>query len=161
VNCPTDGPAPWAGPSASSDHAHAPTNADLANLLAFRTALRLFLHWSQTQARAAGLTAGQHQLLVAIKGHPDPRGPAVSDLAGYLLLRHHSVVELIDRAASAGLVERHADPGDRRLIRVRLTAGGETKLSRLTPAHLDELRTLAPVLDQLVATWAAETRHEG
>jgi DNA-binding MarR family transcriptional regulator len=134
------------------------TDADFKNLLAFRTGLRRFLHWSQTQARAAGLTPRQHQLLVAIKGHPHPLGPAVSDLADYLLLRHHSVVELIDRAALAGLVERHADPADGRVSRVRLTPAGEQSLARLAPAHLDELRTLAPILNQLVAHWAAETQ---
>ena len=41
---------------------------DFQNLLAFRTSLRWFLHWSQTRARAVGLTPAQHQLLVAIKG---------------------------------------------------------------------------------------------
>jgi DNA-binding MarR family transcriptional regulator len=139
--------------------AHALTGADYQNLLAFRAAVRRFLTWSQIQVRGAALTPSQ-QLLVAIQGHPDPRGPAVSDLAGYLLLRHRSAVGLIDRAASAGLVERHADPRDRRLTRIRLTADGETRLSHLAPVYLDELRALAPVLDQLVATWSAETRRE-
>jgi DNA-binding MarR family transcriptional regulator len=68
-------------------------------------------------------------------------------------LRHHSTVELVDRAEKAGLVERWADDDDGRLTRVRLTAEGEACLSRLAPAHLDELRNLAPVLDQLVARW--------
>ena len=75
---------------------------DFQNLLAFRTSLRRFLHWSQTQARAVGLTPAQHQLLVAIKGHAGNQDPTISDLAEYLLLRHHSVVELVDRAAAAG-----------------------------------------------------------
>ena len=54
---------------------------DFQNLLAFRTSLRRFLHWSQTQARAVGLTPAQHQLLVAIKGHPGSQDPTISDLA--------------------------------------------------------------------------------
>jgi DNA-binding MarR family transcriptional regulator len=141
--------------SPAGEHVNELTDTDFANLLAFRTRLRRFLHWSQTQARAAGLTPSQHQLLVAVKGHPDPQGPTVSGLAGHLLLRHHSVVELIDRAASAGVVERHADPGDRRATRIRLTADGEARLTHLAGAHLDELRTLAPLLDQLVGRWPA------
>ena len=39
-------------------------------LLAFRTALRRFLHWSEQQAELAGLTGQQHQLLLAIRGTP-------------------------------------------------------------------------------------------
>jgi len=118
------------------------TPSDFENLLAFRTSLRRFLHWSQTQARAVGLTAAQHQLLVAIKGHPGGQD---------------SVVELVDRAATAGVVTRQRDAEDGRLTRVALTADGEARLARLGPAHLDELRNLAPVLDQLVAEWAAHT----
>ena len=134
---------------------HELTSSDFENLLAFRTSLRRFLHWSRTQAQAAGLTPAQHQLLVAIKGHPGGQEPTIGDLAGYLLLRHHSAVELVDRAAAAGLVERRGDAEDGRVTRVVLTGDGEERLSKLAPAHLDELRNLAPVLDELVADWAA------
>jgi DNA-binding MarR family transcriptional regulator len=128
------------------------SSEDFQNLLTFRTGLRRFLHWSQTQAKAVGLTSAQHQLLVAVKGHPGG-DPAIGDLAGYLLLRHHSAVELVDRAEAAGLVERLDDPGDGRVTRVRLTPDGEARLAKLAAAHLDELRHLAPVLDELVARW--------
>ncbi len=134
------------------------SSEDFRNLLAFRTGLRRFLYWSQTEAKAAGLTPAQHQLLVAIKGHPGGR-PAISDLAASLMLRHHSTVELVDRAQAAGLVERADDPGDGRVTRVLLTADGEARLAKLTPAHIDELRHLAPVLEQLIARW--DQRHQG
>lgn len=39
-------------------------------LHAFRHALRRFLRFSEEGARAAGLTAQQHQLLLAVKGQP-------------------------------------------------------------------------------------------
>jgi DNA-binding MarR family transcriptional regulator len=130
------------------------TDEDYENLLAFRTSLRRFLHWSQTKARAAGLTPAQHQLLLAIKGHRGPDSPAVSDLASYLLLRHHSAVGLIDRAETAGFVQRWRDERDGRVTRVKLTDDGEARLTTLASAHLDELRNLAPVLDQVVLRWS-------
>lgn len=130
---------------------HQLTREDYQNLLEFRTGLRRFQHWSQTQARSAGLTPAQHQLLLAIKGHPGDTSPAIGDLAAYLLLRPHSAVELVDRAEAGGLVERWGDNHDGRLTRVRLTADGEERLNRLAAAHLDELQRLAPVLDHLVA----------
>jgi DNA-binding MarR family transcriptional regulator len=129
------------------------TSEDYENLLAFRTSLRRFLHWSQTQARGVGMTPAHHQLLLAVKGHRGRKGPAIGDLAGYLLLRHHSTVELVGRAEAAGLVERWSDNDDGRIARVRLTAEGERRLDRLASAHLDELQQLAPVLGQLVARW--------
>ena len=55
---------------------------DFEKLLEFRVTLRRFQRWSEDQARAAGLTHVQHQLLVAIKGHPGDEQPAVGDLAG-------------------------------------------------------------------------------
>ena len=88
--------------------------------------------------------------LVAIKGHPGNRPPAVGDLAGYLLLRPHSTVELIDRAEAAGLVERVPDDNDGRVVRVRLTKDGDRIVHRLARAHLDRLHELATVLDDLV-----------
>jgi DNA-binding MarR family transcriptional regulator len=121
---------------------------DYERLLAFRTGLRKFLHWSESRARESGLTPAQYQLLIAVKGHGRP--PTVGDLAGYLLLRHHSAVELIDRAEDAGLVTRAGDVADGRVIRVMLTELGEDKLRALAPVHLDELRRLAPVLDELI-----------
>lgn len=127
---------------------------DYENLLAFRISLRRFQHWSQEQARAVGLTPAQHQLLLAIKGHRGGRGPAIGDLAGYLLLRPHSTVELVDRAEAAGLVDRWSDSDDGRVTRVRLTPAGEQALDRLSAAHLEELSRLAPVLDQLLAQTA-------
>jgi DNA-binding MarR family transcriptional regulator len=127
------------------------TREDFEHLLAFRVSLRRFQRWSEDQAQAAGLTHVQHQLLVAIKGHPGAGPPTVGDLAGYLLLRHHSTVELVDRAEAAGFVRRIADASDGRLVRVRLTAQGERILNDLTPAHLAELHDLAAVLDELVA----------
>ena len=127
------------------------TREDFQHLLAFRSSLRGFERWSENQARQAGLTHVQHQLLVAVKGHPGGAPPTVRDLAGYLLLRHHSTVELVDRAELAGFVQRAADSSDGRLVRVRLTDRGERILNELTPAHLVELHSLAAVLDELVA----------
>lgn len=119
------------------------TAADYAKLLGFRTALRRFLHWSEEEARAAGLTPAQHQLLLAIKGHGEERGPTVGDLAEYLVLKHHSVVELIDRAGDAGLVRRERDEDDHRVVHLRLTALAETRIEELSRLHLEELRRLS------------------
>ena len=137
------------------------TRDDFEHLLAFRTSLRRFQHWSEEQAQAAGLTHVQHQLLVAVKGHPGDRPPTVGELADYLLLRHHSAVELVDRAATAGLVRRVSDPSDGRVVRVELTQLGEQRLAELTPAHLDELHRLADVLNQLTTGWNGRNGRNG
>jgi DNA-binding MarR family transcriptional regulator len=118
-------------------------------LLAFRTGLRRFLRWSAEQAAAAGLTPAQHQLLLAIRGHPDAAGPTISDVASSLLRRHHSTVELVDRAQAAGLVQRHPDANDSRVVRLGLTPPGTKRLETLAALHLEELARLGPQLQGL------------
>ena len=116
------------------------TDEDFAGLLELRDGLRRFLHWSEDQARAVGVTGTQHQLLLAVRSHGAP--PSIGEIAEHLLLRHHSVVELVDRAERAGLVERFDDDVDQRVVRVRVTTEGEAKLTALAAAHLEELSRL-------------------
>lgn len=97
-----------------------------------------------------GLTHAQHQLLVAIKGHPGAIAPAVNELADYLLLRHHSTVELINRAETAGFVRRRPDAADARVVRVELTPEGDRLVTKLARRHLAELHDLAATLHNLV-----------
>src|SRR3954471_10678346 len=119
-------------------------------LLEFRTALRRFNNWSEEQAREVGLTHAQHQLLLAIKGHRGPEPPTIGDVADYLLLRHHSAVELVNRVQAAGLLERNRDTHDARIVRLRLTDNGESCIEQLTALHLAELGQLAPLLHHAV-----------
>jgi DNA-binding MarR family transcriptional regulator len=91
-------------------------------------------------------------LLVAVKGRPGDESPAISDLAGYRLLRHHSVVGPVDRAAAGGLVERQTADG--RITRMTLTAGGQARLDRLTrPISA----SCAPYVEESVVTAQSQT----
>jgi DNA-binding MarR family transcriptional regulator len=115
---------PHTDPTATS----ALTDAEYHALARFRFALRVFLRFSKDAARAAGVTPEQHQLLLAVRGS-DSGSPTVSDLAESLQVRHHSAVELIDRAVDADILER------------------------LSAVHRDELRRfhteLQPILTEL------------
>ena len=120
------------------------THSEYQALARFRRGLREFLHFSEEAAKGAGVTPAQHQLLLAIKGMaPDgATAPTIGDVAEWLMLRHHSAVELVDRAAGSGLVTRAADPNDARCQRLSLTSQGEAKLARLSAVHREELRRL-------------------
>ena len=125
------------------------SQADFEHLLELRTGLRRFLRWSEHQAKAAGLTAAKHQLLLAVKGHHDPAGPTIGEIADYLVLRHHSAVGLVDRAEKDGLVRRASDPTSRSVVRVTLTPEGGAKLDGLAESHLEEIAHLAPTMRTL------------
>jgi DNA-binding MarR family transcriptional regulator len=126
------------------------SDADYRRLLAFRTQLRYFDQWSARQAAEFGLTHAQHQLLLAIRGHDDARGPTVGEVAKYLLVRHHTAVELANRAEELGLIARRRDRADGRVVRLVLTAKGRRSIRALSAAHLEELRQLAPILAAVI-----------
>lgn len=125
------------------------SDRDFQQLLDLRSSLRRFLRWSESRASAVGLTPAQHQLLLAVRGHPDLRGPTISEVARYLVLRHHSAVGLVDRAAAAGLVKRVPDTQRPGRVRLELTPAGAVRLDELTAVHLEELGGLAPSMEQL------------
>jgi DNA-binding MarR family transcriptional regulator len=127
-------------------HSRRIADADYERLLKFRTGLRRFLRWSEEQAQTAGVSPAQHQLLLAIRGHPDSVGPTIGDVADSLLLRHNSAVELVDRAERAALVRRRQDRTDHRVVRLALTGRGAETLRRLTAVTLEELDRLSPRL---------------
>lgn len=125
------------------------SHEDYARLLRFRTELRRFEDWSRRQAQQVGLTPAQHQLLLAVKGHSDRRGPTIREVSEYLYVRHHSAVELTDRVVVAGLVARSPDACDARSVRITLTELGEARIEQLSQLHLSELSRLAPLLGHL------------
>lgn len=67
-------------------------------------------------------------------------------LAERLQLKHHSVVELINRAQHRNLVGRTSDPDDARAVRVQLTVTGERALPLLSALSRDELRRMGSTL---------------
>jgi len=126
------------------------SDADYARLLTVRSELRRFEGWSAEQAAAQGLTASQHQLLLAVRGHDEEVGPTISQAADYLLIRHHSAVELVDRTAKAGLIVRTRDAHDHRVVRLQLSDEGHRILEALSEAHLAELANLTPLFESLL-----------
>jgi len=126
-------------------------DTDYQRLLAFRTQLRDFLRWSEQAAHDAGLTPSLHQLLLVVRGHPSVAGPTIGDAAELLHIRHHSVVELAQRAETAGLLERVRDERDHRRLHLRLTNHGHVQLESLTRRHLTPIEALASALGSVVS----------
>ncbi len=115
-------------------------------LAEFRYRIRVFLNGSEQAARAAGLEPQQYLLLLAVRGLPLRREASIRELAERMQLRHHSVVELVDRLERRLLLRRERSRVDRRQVIVHLTLRGERIILRLAKQRLDELRTAAPAL---------------
>jgi DNA-binding MarR family transcriptional regulator len=138
---------------------------DYQALAEFRYQIRRFLHFSEETARKAGLEPQHHQLMLAVKGAAKRTEPRIAYLAERLQLQHHSVVELVDRLAKRGLIQRTRSQEDRREVHVKLTPRGERILKQLTLDHGVELRTAASALittlkKVMATTQGSHKRHE-
>lgn len=122
------------------------TKRDFEALARFRFGIRRYLRFSEETVRSQGVTPQHYQLMLALKGFPGRDWATVRELAERLQLRHHSVVELVDRAQAQGLVERAPHPEDARAVRVQLSGDGERLLGRLSALHRDELRRMDTAL---------------
>jgi DNA-binding MarR family transcriptional regulator len=128
------------------------TKEDFEALAEFRFGIRRYLRFSEETVRRHGLAPQQYQLMLALKGFPGREWATVRELADRLQLRHHSVVELLNRAQGQGLVHRAPDPSDGRAVRVLLTDAGDEVLARLSALHRDELRRMQRALT--LPTWS-------
>jgi DNA-binding MarR family transcriptional regulator len=113
--------------------------SSIRDLALFRYNLRKFLRFSEKAARQFGVTPQQHQLMLGVAGFTGRGSASVSELAEFLQERHHSVVELIERAVQNRLVYRERDTVDRRVVLVFLTPLGEKTLSKLATLHQEEI----------------------
>ncbi len=123
---------------------------DYQALAQFRYQLRLFLAFREAGAQKAGLTPQQHQALLGIKGFSGPAPASIGDLARFLLIRHHTAVELVSRMAKLGLVSRAVDAEDARRVLVQLTRKGERKLQALSSTHIEELKAVNRALGKFL-----------
>jgi DNA-binding MarR family transcriptional regulator len=129
-------------------------------LAAFRYSLRRFIRFSEGAAQAAGVTAQQHQALLAIKGFPARDQITVGELAERLQLRHHSAVGLIDRLVMEKLVVRAPSADDRRQVLIQLTRRGERVLGKLASIHREQLARIGPELSQLLQRLHGDEREK-
>ncbi len=119
------------------------TTLELAELLT-HTARRL-RRGSIVQLAPLGLTYAQARVLrlVAHEG----RALRMADLAAQLDVVPRSVTTMVDALEAAGLVARHADPGDRRSVLVGLSDDGRRLLDRLETARRDSAEEVFGGLD--------------
>ena len=122
------------------------TAAEFRALAEFRYQIRIFLNGSEEAARNADLEPQQYLLMLALRGLPAGREPSIRELAERMQLRHHSVVELVDRLERRQLLRRERSRTDRRQVILHLTPRAEKLLTRLAKQRISELLTAAPAL---------------
>ena len=125
---------------------------DYQALGAFREALRRFLAFSEAGAEELGLTAQQHQALLAIKAYTGDEPMTVGQLAHCLEIKSNSAVGLVKRLEERRLVTRQPSTHDRRRALLRLTPAAEQALEQISLKNLALLKSSASVFNELLAT---------
>jgi DNA-binding MarR family transcriptional regulator len=110
---------------------------------AFLRATRLHRQLMIRVLAEQGTPPGQAMCLRIVAAHD---GATQREIAGMLHLSAPTVTAMLKRMEAHGTITREADPGDQRVTRVRLTAGGREQERRLR-AILGE--RLGEVLDPL------------
>lgn len=134
------------------------TAAEFRSLAEFRYRIRIFLNGSEEAARNAGLEPQQYMVMLALRGLPAGREPTIRELAERLQLRHHSVVELVDRLEKRQFLRRERSRSDRRQVILYLTPRGERILTRLAQQRISDLRIAAPALVRALTAVIRSTR---
>jgi DNA-binding MarR family transcriptional regulator len=117
-------------------------------LLAWLHLMRVFSRVQRQEANHLAkynLTLAQFDVLSRLSV---TEGITQQALADQLLVTKGNVCGLIDRLSEQGLVERRADPEDRRANLLYLTAAGRALAQQVVPAHQRVLHSLMRGLDE-------------
>ena len=134
---------------------------------------RLLKTYADQRARQFGISRAQWAVLIRIDRN---EGLKQSELADMLDLQPITLTRLLDRLADSGLIERRADPNDRRANRLYLKPAAKPLLGRLSELGADMmeivldglptgsvermLKELGQIKDNLRSAIANNTNHE-
>jgi MarR family transcriptional regulator for hemolysin len=96
---------------------------------------RLLRTYADQKARRFGMTRAQWAVLLRLERR---EGLKQSDLAEELDIQPITLTRLVDRLCDNGLIERRADPNDRRAKRLYLTPAARPLLDRIS-SEIEEL----------------------
>jgi|SRR5712671_809999 len=87
---------------------------------------------SQLRSRFA-TTLPRFDLMAQLERYPE--GLTMGALSRHLMVTGGNITAIVDQLAAEGLVERLAEPGDRRAFCIRLTRAGERSFAEMARAH--------------------------
>ena len=90
-------------------------------------------------ARCTGMTRAQWVIVVWLERNP---GLSQNELAALVEVEPITVARLIDKLEARGVVERRADPGDRRIKRLHLTDAAKPLLEQIHAYRGESLKLM-------------------
>ncbi len=111
------------------------------------------MNWSGRRP-AEGCTRSETMLLFAIRRGMSAGSPGLkmSEISGILRVSLPTVTQTVNLLVARGLLERGADPDDRRAVRIRLTEAGRRETEQAEEAMLEGMKGL-------IDTWATNAAY--
>lgn len=106
--------------------------------------------------KASGMPLSWIQVLVAVRN----KDLSIGELSDQLHIAKPNITPLVDALSQLGLVERCDHEGDRRMVDIRLTEAGRSKLTELTgilQSQVDEHKKKLTVDDMAALSAAFKT----
>jgi DNA-binding MarR family transcriptional regulator len=110
------------------------TSTDSPQIETYRLFLklhRLFQELNRDEFRPYDLSTPQYAILF----HASAEGVPLSQICQHMLADNSNLTRMVDRLEARGLVQRAADPNDRRVTLVQLTPAGQALIDDLRPRH--------------------------
>jgi MarR family transcriptional regulator for hemolysin len=120
-----------------------PVNREIA--FTIMEVARMLKTYADQRARCFGISRAQWVVLIRLDR---TEGLKQSELAEILELQPISLTRVLDRLAENGLIERRADPNDRRVNRLYLTAAAKPLIAKLADLGLEMMNTVLDGLDE-------------
>jgi DNA-binding MarR family transcriptional regulator len=97
--------------------------------------------------KAHGLEPGWHDVLATLRRSGPEYRLRPTDLTNATMLTSSGTTKRLDKLEREGLIQREADPGDRRGTLITLTAAGRELIDSVTAAHLTNEKRLLEALN--------------
>jgi DNA-binding MarR family transcriptional regulator len=98
--------------------------------------------------KAHGLEPGWHDVLATLRRNGPNARLRPTDLTNATMLTSSGTTKRLDKLEREGLIEREADPGDRRGTLIALTPAGRALIDSVTAAHLANEKRLLSGLNE-------------
>ncbi len=92
------------------------------------------------------LTLGQFDILATLRRHSPKGGLPPRELLKSVALSSGGMTARLDTLESAGLIARRADPGDRRMVKIELTAKGKRVIDAATVTRFANAKAALPAM---------------
>lgn len=94
-----------------------------------------------------GLSVADFDVLATLRRRAEPTGLKTKHLQTALMITSGGMTKRLDRLESAGFIQRHPDPQDRRGVLITLTTEGRRMIDKALPFLLnEEAKTIAEAI---------------